>query len=194
MLDAGGNPVPCRCGGSHQRSRPRWFGTGIAWRGLTPSRRAWPMKFDELRSVGHNIADSLASGSGLLIGGPITNVYSEARRSPEGFITVDFLTGRTSGGRPSPSLARAIELYRDALLDLCGRHGTSPSKFRELTARYSVEKRAKRFIVTTADHQGRRQVDEYVGIPGKHIRTIERLGRVRSSKMGFARAKSIKRA
>src|SRR5262245_1600456 len=117
---------------------------------------------------------------------------SEARRSPEGFITVDFLTGQTSGCRPSPSLARAIELYRDALPDLCGRHGTSQSVFRELTARYSVEKRAKRFVVTTADHRGRRQVDEYVGIPGKHVRTLEPLGRVRSSKKGLARSKSIK--
>lgn len=150
------------------------------------------MKFGDLRSIAHNLADSLASGIGLLIGGPITNVFSEARRSPEGFITVDFLTGRTSGGRPSPSLARAIELYRDALPDLCGRHGTSPSVFRELTARYSVEKRAKRFVVTTASHRGRRQVDEYVGIPGKHVRTLESLGRVRSPKKGLAHSKSIK--
>jgi hypothetical protein len=150
------------------------------------------MKFGELRSIAHNLADSLASGIGLPIGGPITNVFSEARRSPEGFITVDFLTGRASGGKPSPDLARAVELYRDALTDLCGRHGTSPSAFRELTARYFVEKRAKRFVVTTADHQGRRQLDEYAGIPGKYVRVLERVGRVRSPKKDFAPTKPIK--
>ncbi len=51
------------------------------------------MKFDELRSIGHNIADSLASGTGLLIGIYGTDIFGEASRSPERFITVDFLTG-----------------------------------------------------------------------------------------------------
>jgi hypothetical protein len=58
------------------------------------------MKFDELRSIGHNIADSLASGIGLLIGFYDMNIFHEAHRSREGFITVDFLTGKTSGGSP----------------------------------------------------------------------------------------------
>jgi hypothetical protein len=151
------------------------------------------MRFGVLRSIAHNLADSLASGISLPIGGPITNVFSEARRSPEGFIAVDFLTGTSSGGKPSPDLARAIERYRDALIDLCGRHGTPPSAFRELTARYFVEKRAKRFVVTTADQQGRRQIDEYAGIPGKHVKVLERVGRVRSPKRDFAPTKPIAR-
>ena len=37
------------------------------------------MKFDELRSIGHNIADSLASGIGLLIGYYQMDIFGEAR-------------------------------------------------------------------------------------------------------------------
>jgi hypothetical protein len=147
--------------------------------------REHALKFDELRSIAHNIAESFASGGILVLPtsfGTI-HVFTEARRSPEGYIVIDFLSGRSAGARPSPSLAQAIEFYGDALADLCGRHGTSPSAFRELTARYSVDKRAKRFVVTTADHHGRLQVDEYIGMPGKRVRTLKRLGRVPSKKI-----------
>jgi hypothetical protein len=72
------------------------------------------MKFNELRSIGHNIADSLASGIGLLVG--LVGVYEmdvfgEARRNPERCIVVDFLSGKVVEGRASRSLARAIALY-----------------------------------------------------------------------------------
>ena len=72
------------------------------------------MKFDQLRSIGHNIADSLASGAGLMVGFYEMDVFGEAARSSEGFIEVDFLAGISSGGSASPYLARAVELYRDA--------------------------------------------------------------------------------
>ena len=97
------------------------------------------MKFDELRSIGHNIADSLASGIGLLIGYYQMDIFGEASRSPEGVITVDFLTGTCPVGAPSQSLAKAIALYKNALVDLCTRHGTSIAVFRELSARYSAD-------------------------------------------------------
>jgi hypothetical protein len=35
-------------------------------------------------------------------------------------------------------------------------HGTSPSDFRELTARYFVDRKSTCFDVTTADHHGGR--------------------------------------
>jgi hypothetical protein len=47
------------------------------------------MKFDELRSIAHNIADSLASGNGFLIGVYDMHLFGEASQSPEGFMTVD---------------------------------------------------------------------------------------------------------
>jgi|SRR5215813_8778266 len=138
------------------------------------------MKFGELRSIGHNIADSLASGIGLLIGVYGMNIFGEADRSREGVITVDFLSGKTSGGRPSSHLARGIALYRDALDELCEKHGASRAVFRELTACYSKTSTGnKRFIVTVVDQNGRRSIDTYMGVPGRRIRTLDHLGRIR---------------
>ena len=137
------------------------------------------MKFDELKSIGHNIADSLASGIGLLIGIYEMDIFGEASRGPEGFITVDFLTGSSEGGKTSASLATAISLYRDALSDLCNKHGTLPSAFRELTARCSTDEYGGRFLVAVQDQQGHRSVDEYIGLPGRRIRVLDYLGRVR---------------
>ncbi len=118
------------------------------------------MKFDGLRSIGHNIADSLASGIGLLIGVYEMDIFGEARRSREGFITVDFLTGTSAGAKPSRSLARAVALYGKALPGLCRRHGTSVAAFRTLTARYSTDRFNRRYVVTVEDHQGRCAVDD----------------------------------
>jgi hypothetical protein len=138
------------------------------------------MKFDQLRSIAHNIADSLASGAGLLIGVyEMDDVFGEAARSPEGYITVDFLHGTASGGTPSPSLSRAIALYRDGLAELCAKHGTSPTAFRELNARYWVDAVGLRIRVTVADQAGHRAVDDYVGSPGKRVRARDSLGRRR---------------
>jgi hypothetical protein len=46
-------------------------------------------------AIGHNIADSLGSGVGLPIGVYFTDVFGEASRLPEGFIVIDFLTGKS---------------------------------------------------------------------------------------------------
>jgi hypothetical protein len=145
------------------------------------------MKFDQLRSIGHNVADSLASGIGLLIGVYEMDVFGEAGRSPEGFIEVDFLTGTSSGADPSPYLARALILYSEALNSLCEKHGTSASAFRQLNARYSVDTASRRFSVTVEDHNGRRSTDEYIGSPGKRIRLLDPLGRVRTKRGPMAR-------
>ena len=40
------------------------------------------MKFDQLRAIGHNIADSLAGGMGLLIGVYRTDIFDEAGPAP----------------------------------------------------------------------------------------------------------------
>ena len=68
------------------------------------------MKHDQLRSIAHNIADSLASGIGLLIGVYEMDIFGEASTSKQGFITVDFLNGTTAGGTASDSLMKAIQL------------------------------------------------------------------------------------
>jgi hypothetical protein len=137
------------------------------------------MKFNVLRSIGHNIAYSLASGCGLLIGVYEMDVFGEAARSAEGFITVDFLTGTCVGAKPSLTLARAIVLYREVHAILCVRQKVSPSAFKTLTARYSGLHFGSRFLVTIEDEKGRQAVDEYLGMTGGRLRIVDSLGRVR---------------
>jgi len=139
------------------------------------------MKFAELRLIGHNIAHSLASGIGLLIGVFETDIFGEAERSPARFITVDFLTGTTEGGVPSSSLADAIVRYRDALVELCARHGVPLEAFRKLTACYSVDPTCC-FAVTVENGEGKRSVDEYQGVNGHRKRILDPLGRIRRKK------------
>jgi hypothetical protein len=137
------------------------------------------MKFGELESIGHNIADSLASGIGLLIGVYATDIFDEAGRSPQRYISVDFLNGTSTGGEVSESLARAIRLYSQGLPDLCRRHGIDTSAFRELTARYSSTWRDHHFAVTVEDQSGRRSTVEYAGHPGSRALQLDHLGRIR---------------
>lgn len=137
------------------------------------------MKLGTLRAVGHNIADSLASGIGLMIGVYEMYVFKEAANSPEGYIEVDFLDGTTSGAKPSATLQRAIKLYSEALPDLCRRHNFDVSEFAHLTARYSGGSLLEEFTVNVSDSKGRSSQDRYVGVPGRRPRILNHLGRLR---------------
>jgi hypothetical protein len=134
------------------------------------------MKFRQLESIAHNIADSLGSGIGLLVGVYEMDVFGEARRSPEGYIQVDFLTGTSSGGTPSADLTRAIAMYKKGLADLCEKHGPTPAAFQELVARYSGR---RHMVVTVMDDVGRHSSREFVGTPARRPRVLDQLGRVR---------------
>lgn len=128
------------------------------------------MKFGELKSVGHNIADSLASGIGLMLGHDLSDIFGEATNSADGFIVVDFLIGATTGAEPSPDLARTVGEYAKALHGLCERHGSDASAFAALTARYEVDRvYGRQFTVTVEDRSGRISVDRYLGVPGRKL-------------------------
>lgn len=140
-------------------------------------------KFDELRAIAHNLADSFGSGIGLLIGAYTMDVYGEARGAPDGFITADFLAGTLVGGEPSQTLAHAAARYRDALPELCDKHGAAASAFRQLTARYSADGLGRPgFVVTIVDQEGRSSVDRYVGTPGRRAKILDSLRRLRPEK------------
>jgi hypothetical protein len=132
------------------------------------------MKFDQLRSIAHNLADSLASGDSLLFGlfgGPKLSVPGAAFRSPDRCVVVDFLVGQVTVGEVSPELARVIADAPASLAFLCEKHRASPAMFHELTAKYKVDASEQfGYAVTIVDISGRRAVDEYVGIPGKRKR------------------------
>src|SRR5262249_23327915 len=141
------------------------------------------MKFNVLRSVGHNTAHSLASGCGWRNGDDGMDVFEEAALSADGFIAVDFLTGTCMSATPSPVLARAIVLYRELLAILCVSQKVTPMAFKTLTAWYWTDYPGvylgRRFLVAIEDEKGRQATDEYIGISGSRVRTLDHLGRVR---------------
>ena len=137
------------------------------------------MKHAELRSIAHNIADSLASGIGLMIGYYRSDVFGDARRSPGGALTVDFLSGRVTEGEASPPLEGAVAEYGKALVGLCARHGGSVDDFQELTARFWCDDTERRFSVTVEDSRGRRSTAEYAGLYGQRAKAIDSVGRLR---------------
>jgi len=129
------------------------------------------MRFSALRSVGHNVADSFASGIGLLIGVYEMNVFAEASSAPEGYIDVDFLRGTYSGATPSLKLQRAIIRYKKALPDLCKKHGVPVEAFKTLRARFGVDRAyGRHFSVTVENNAGKSSTDRYIGVPGKRLR------------------------
>jgi hypothetical protein len=134
------------------------------------------VKFRELESIAHNIADSLGSGIGLLVGVYAMDIFGEAKRSPEGYMIVDFLTGTSSGGTPSTELARAISMYKQGLADLCAKHGTTSAAFQQLTARYSG---SGQIVVTVMDHASQKSSREFMGTPARRPRVLDKMGRVR---------------
>lgn len=135
------------------------------------------VKHDQLRGVAHDVADSFASGIGLPIGFYVTDVFSEAGKTSQGFITLDFLSGTVVSGRASASLTKAIGLYCQAFTDMSAKHGVAVSKFRVLHATYYADGRV---IIAIEDNKGRRSTDEYVGVPLRHRKTTDGLGRVRT--------------
>jgi hypothetical protein len=137
------------------------------------------MKHAELCAILHNVADSLGSGIGLLIGVYEMDVFGEAARSPGGTLTVDFLEGIVAEGRPSSSLQRDVALYRDALVRLCENAGGSIADFREAKVRYWSDPLSPRFSVTVVDRAGRRSTTEYAGVPGRRVKVLDELGRLR---------------
>jgi hypothetical protein len=98
------------------------------------------MKLGELKSVGHNIADSFASGIGLLIGHYEMNVFAEAASEPEGFVVVDFLEGSTN---PQMVTSEFLESASAGVAD-CANAMNNPVAVRcQATPNPSIERRIK---------------------------------------------------
>lgn len=146
------------------------------------SRYRRTVKHKVLTSIAHNLADSLASGMGFMIGVYEMDIVGEAARSPEGFIEVNLLTGATQGGRPSPSLAKAIRLYADALPGLCQKQGVSVSDYSKLSARYSGRWPHQAVVIEVQDRRGKTSSDTYVGAPLARPKVLDPLGRIRRLK------------
>lgn len=134
-----------------------------------------------LRSIAHNLADSIGSGLGLPIGHYGMDIYGEAAASANGHITIDFLSGEITGGPASKSLSDAIERYREALPAFCEKHGMPLGAFHEFTVRFSNGPLGRRFLVVVRDEFGRRSATEYGGLQSKRLRVFSDPGRLRPS-------------
>ncbi len=149
------------------------------------------MKIGTLRAIAHNIADSLGSGCGLLVGVYDLDVYGEAKKSLGGVIAIDFLGAKIIQGRASRTLVSAIAKCTAVLPNLCAKHGASIEDFKTLTARYSSDVFKRQIVVSIRDRVGRCYVDEYIGIPARHIKVTDQLGRIRTKRGGIRRLRDL---
>jgi len=140
------------------------------------------MKHDQLCAVGHNLADSMASGLGFVIGYYPMDVFGEAALSPGGSIEVDFLHGRILRGVASDSLKAAAAHYAEALPEFCRMNGAEATDFEALSASFDATAFQRRVFLKVTDRRGRRSTTEYVGVPLKRVRVLDSLGRIRTER------------
>jgi hypothetical protein len=133
------------------------------------------MKLGELKSLGHNLADSFASGIGLLVGVYEMDVFAEAAASDPGYIEVNFIDTSTTGSAISTTLQGAIKSYSNALPELCKKHSIDPSQIKTLIARFGTDPvYGPHFTVSVESIDGRSSTDRYIGFPGKRLRARSR--------------------
>ena len=138
------------------------------------------MKHDHLCAIGHNLADSMASGLGFVIGYYPMDVFGEAALSPDGLIEVDFLHGRILCGVVSDSLEAAAAHYAEALPEFCRTNGAEATDFEALSALFDATASQRRVFLKVTDRRGRSSTTEYVGLPLKRVRVLDSLGRIRT--------------
>ena len=137
------------------------------------------VKHAVLRSIAHNLADSISSGCCLLISDHDIGVYDEAKQTEEKCITVDLLQGTVLEHGASIKLTSQIRQCSVALEGLARSQGASCREFTEITVRFWTNELTNRFSVSVRDRDGRRTTTEFTGRPGKRVRVLDALGRPR---------------
>jgi len=122
------------------------------------------MKHDILHSVAHNFVDSFGNGNGFLIGVYMMDVYGEAANSKDGFIEIDFLSGRVAGGPISDSLAAATLMYREELPSFCKKHGASLTDFETFIAKFWNDGSDRHCEISVQGNSGKLSKVEYAGV------------------------------
>lgn len=136
------------------------------------------MKHDKLCAIGHNLADSLASGLCFVIGYWGTDVFGEAAAG-DGVIEVDFLNGLIVHGTGSANLRGAVARFRDVLPSFCVANGADISDFITLRARFSMTALDRKVSLKVTDASGKCTVTDYSGVPLKRLKVLDPMGRVR---------------
>ncbi len=148
---------------------------------LEIGRQRWQhksMKHDHLCAIGHNIADSLASGMCFVIGIWSLDVFGEAAAG-DGVIEVDFLHGRIVHGACSENLRKAVTRFANVLPGFCLVNGADVANFEALAASFDATALPYRVSLKIADRSGRHSVTEYSGLPLTRLRVLDPLGRIR---------------
>jgi hypothetical protein len=125
------------------------------------------MRFGTLRSIAHNLGDSISTGLGLPIGLYGYDIFGEARNSAQGFIEIDFVNGAMRGAMPSSVLSDAMLQYSRWFHALAAKHGATVDDFTQLTLRFAdAGAYGRHFVATVADRRGRSDSTVYDGMGG----------------------------
>jgi hypothetical protein len=143
------------------------------------------MKHNQLKSIAHNIADSIGSGIGLPVGYYEMDVYGEAAKTPSGKLIVDMLAGTINEGNASKYLANAIKAYHAILPDFCQKQGVNSSDYSKFEIHFWQTATSKNFRICITDSRGKSSQTDYQGIPGKRVKTLDALGRLRPKTIKF---------
>jgi len=139
------------------------------------------MKHDRLCAIGHNLADSMASGLAFVIGYHSMDVFGEATSSPGGVIEVDFLKGAIVRGVASENLKAAASRFAQVLPVFCQENGAEAADFMALSAAFEATALERRVLLFITDRNGHSSTTEYAGVPLKRLRVLESLGRIRKT-------------
>ena len=137
------------------------------------------MKHRQLLAVAHNYAASLASGLGFVVGYCPADVYGEAEKNEDRCIEVDFLAGTAVSGKCSSKLSKALKLYGLEFEAFCRRNHALRSDFTEFRGRYFLLPTGRRFSILVRDRFGKASSREYEAFPGRRVKVLDRLGRLR---------------
>jgi hypothetical protein len=128
------------------------------------------LKFGNLKSFAHNIADSLASGCSFMVDYRAVDVFEEAMASEDGYIEIDFLTGDTRGAPVSSELGDTIVAFRDSLPEHAAKNSVDLNLVSKIDVRFGTRQGiGPRIRVTVADTTGRESADWYYGWPARRL-------------------------
>lgn len=150
------------------------------------------MKHDQLHSIAHNYAASLASGLGFVVGHYPTDVFKDAAANGTEGIVVDFLTGQVFAENCSDELRRGVPIYRDSFQRFCQKHGADKLDFSMCRVRFVSGWIYNFFIVTIRDRAGKCSSREYGGWSGQRVKQKDSLGRFRPKLLSTPDAETLK--
>jgi hypothetical protein len=106
------------------------------------------MKHDRLCAIGHNLADSLASGLCFVIGYHPTDIFGEAALNKDGTIGIDFLHGRIVRGVVSAGLRPAIARFGEVFPKFCRGNEAKEDDFETLSALFDATELKRRVLLS----------------------------------------------